>query len=234
VPYLDSKIGKHRSFCTNPVGKRLYIRDYDEKGKQRFVSWGVTCTTCGVVVKEIYPQNLTSKQLEDKEIHEQTKDIFARFSGKNEEWPEYFERQKLNKVRSKLERLRRKKQGKAAITPRESGLRRRIRGLKKFYQLFHWFRADDVRLDFDWDADLVEKFLKLSPRPSIAELRSAFDPPEFVINLDSRYRNKDKGYVPFPEKPGKLKYDREAYIKLLRSEALKRQERMQEVIKSRE
>ena len=53
MPYLDSKIerNKHTKACNNPVGKRLYIRDYNDKGKTCFVSCGLICTTCGVVIK---------------------------------------------------------------------------------------------------------------------------------------------------------------------------------------
>ena len=69
MPYLDSKIeaSKHKKNCINPVAKRLYIRDYDDRGKQRFISWGVTCTTCGVIVKENYEPNLTSERMSPKE-----------------------------------------------------------------------------------------------------------------------------------------------------------------------
>ena len=68
MPYLDNKVEKHKPKCANPVGKRLYIRDYDEEGKQRFVPWGLTCTTCGVIVKEKFKPNLTPKEFEAREI----------------------------------------------------------------------------------------------------------------------------------------------------------------------
>lgn len=70
MPYLDSKIeaSKHKKNCINPVVKRLYIRDYEDRGKQRFISWGMTCTTCGVIVKENYEPNLTPERMSPKEV----------------------------------------------------------------------------------------------------------------------------------------------------------------------
>jgi hypothetical protein len=49
------------------VVKRLYIGDYDDRGKQRFISWGMTCTACGIIVKENYEPNLTPERMSRKE-----------------------------------------------------------------------------------------------------------------------------------------------------------------------
>jgi hypothetical protein len=213
MPYLHSKIepGKHKKNCGNPVAKRLYIRDYDDKGNQKFVSWGLTCTSCGVVVKQKYQRNLTKgeRTYHDKELLE-----YAR----------------KRKVRQKLERLQRKKLGPDPISPTESGLRRRIGRLKEFYELMslHW--GD---LDIAWNDALVEDFLNVSPRPTIRELREVFQPSWSKISVDSQKWRKYKGYVDDPDKQGWLKYDREKYKDLLKYEAVKRQDMMQEIIKSR-
>src|SRR6266540_349980 len=62
MPYLHSKIEKHNDGCREPSAKRLYIRDNDDKGKQRFVSYGVICPSCGVLVTEDYHPNPTAIQ----------------------------------------------------------------------------------------------------------------------------------------------------------------------------
>ena len=56
---------------------------------------------------------------------------------------------------------------------------------------------------------------------------------DFIISVDSQRIFRNRGYVPHPEKPGWLKYDREAYLELLKSEAQKRNEMMQEIIRER-
>ena len=242
MPYLDSKIEKHKINCTNPVGKRLYIRDYDDNGKQRFAPWGLTCTTCGVVVKQKFRPNLTPKQLEDREFDRKLEGskyskTFEKLTGRSRSsWEENLEWKQKRKIAKKLERLQRKKLGPEPITPEESGLRTRIRNLKDFYQMqsYYWGHPNNKEtLDFGWDEKLVEQFLNLSLRPSTSELDDIFNGPEFAIDVDSQRKFRSRGFVPNPEKPGWLKYDREAYIKLLKSEAQKRKEMMQEIIKRR-
>jgi hypothetical protein len=64
MPYVDSLIPweSHKEDCPNPLARRLYIRDYDKNGKQRFVPWGLTCTKCGIIVKQKYEHNLSPKE----------------------------------------------------------------------------------------------------------------------------------------------------------------------------
>ena len=52
MPYLNKKITVHNKGCKNPNVKRLYIRDYDNKGKQKYIPYAVTCTNCDALVKE--------------------------------------------------------------------------------------------------------------------------------------------------------------------------------------
>jgi hypothetical protein len=220
VPYLDNKIDKHRINCVNPVGKRLYIRDYDNKGKQRFVSWGLTCTTCGVVIKEKYYPNLTPKQLEyrefDKKLEgsEQNKRV-GQLGGNTRSWEEKFERNQKYRIANKFRRLRRKKLGAEPITPRESGLRTRIRNLKRYYEwaTHYWIqkiRSLDGKKEIEsirkiWDDVLVNEFLNVSPRPTITELSEVFASPDFIIRVDSRSKLTYLGCVPVPAPSQKRK-----------------------------
>jgi hypothetical protein len=89
-------------------------------------------------------------------------------------------------------------------------------------------------LTVDWPAGLTEKFLNLKPRPTIRDLRRVIYPPGLVIRpLNSQNEYTSRGYVPDPDKPGWLKYDKEEYIKIIQKEAQKRIEVMIEIINSR-
>lgn len=66
MPYLQSKIKKHNDGCKRPSARRLYIRDYDTKGKQRYIPYGITCLSCGVQVFEKLQHNLTAIELKKK------------------------------------------------------------------------------------------------------------------------------------------------------------------------
>ncbi len=113
-------------------------------------------------------------------------------------------------------------------TPKEIGMRRRIRSLKQIYEyqsIVVW------RDEIHWSEALIEKFLNLDPRPTIAELKRVLYAP--VIRLDSQNQYTRRGYVPDPNKPGWLKYDQEEYKKLLKADAKKQQKLMQQIIDSR-
>lgn len=252
MPYLDSKIDKHYKNCFNPVGKRLYIRDYDDSGKQKFVSWGLTCTTCGVVVKENYERNLTKEERHSLEVNRNLGPIMSKaFGGKEETDKEYLERQRAYKIRDKLQRMQRKKMGGGPMDSREIGLRKRIRGLKTFYEHAKYsapYKSEKEREKEQqsilnlYNVELVEQFLHISPRPAMYELRQVFNgfdydkhKPQFVIEYDSQKRyTAHNGYFPDPDEPGWLKYDKKKYVELLKSEGLKRNEMMREIIKSRQ
>lgn len=118
------------------------------------------------------------------------------------------------------------------ISPEERGLRTRIRGIGDLYENSSLRWSDPLIRDF-WDNDLADKFLRLSPRPAIGELRKVVDIPGLKIGLTSQNQNRRRGYIPDPQKPGWLKYDREKYIETLQWEARKRQELMQQVIEKR-
>lgn len=123
------------------------------------------------------------------------------------------------------------------ISPYEKGLRKRIKGLRKlYYDNLRWDR-ENVWTDFatnKWPEDLAEKFLNLQPRPTIEELKQVVYPKGLALApLDSQNQYRLRGYVPDPDKPGWLKYDKEEYYRLRRQEALKRLEAMQQIIQSR-
>ena len=85
-----------------------------------------------------------------------------------------------------------------------------------------------------WPGELTEKFLNLNQRPTITELGRVAEPPGLVIRpLTSQNQYIRRGLVPDPEKPGWLKYDKEAYIKILKQEAQKRRQAMLQIIETR-
>jgi len=112
-------------------------------------------------------------------------------------------------------------------------LRRRIKGFKQLYKHagFYW---SDRSIGDSWSDELTEKFLDLNPPPTITELERVAEPPGLVLRpLTSQNQYKDRGLVPDPKKPGWLKYDKEKYIEILKQEAQKRQQVMQQIIETR-
>jgi len=120
-----------------------------------------------------------------------------------------------------------------AVSPKENGLRRRIKGYKQLYKYAGSYWNDNSIADC-WSDELTEKFLDLNPPPTITELERVAEPPGLVLRpLSSQNQYIGRGYVPDPEKPGWLKYDKEAYIKIIKQEAQKRQQVMRQIIETR-
>ncbi len=116
------------------------------------------------------------------------------------------------------------------MTPKESGLRRRIKGMKKLYG-FIAFPWGDPSLADCWDSELAEEFLNLNPRPTIAELKHALYGPDVILRLNSQ--NTARQYIPDLERPGHIKYDDKERIKFAKQDAQKQQEQMRQMIKER-
>jgi hypothetical protein len=69
--YLDSQLAdKHKANCKKPKAKRLYVRDYGDKGKQNFIPYGIVCPSCKVIIflDEIVKQKTTLIQKEKKNL----------------------------------------------------------------------------------------------------------------------------------------------------------------------
>ena len=131
------------------------------------------------------------------------------------------------------------------MTPRESGLRTRIRNYDRFYS----WRYDDKMKDLiNWPPGLCTTFLNIIPRASMAELNKVvwplgWDPHKHRNQIPNPekpgYLKYDTSpWIPDPENPGKMKYNYAAdfltdYQKLLVEESQKRKEIMKEIIKSR-
>ena len=131
----------------------------------------------------------------------------------------------------------------ARMTPKEAGLRTRIKNLYRVYRLSVWrltspmpdlktFSVEDYL-----NPEVVAKFLALdNPRPTIAELIGALYPPGLQLGLDSQNHVRKEGWYPNPEKTGWLKHDRwpcKKYLDVVKSDAQKQQQAMQQVIQSR-
>ena len=219
MPYLDSKIelNKHKKTCVNPVGKRLYIRDYVDKGKQRFVPWGLTCTSCGVVIKdENYQPSLTPKELEYLECEKKLEgsEYSKMVESIRGDRPERSIEDKLKRFRAykiadKLKRLQRK--GHPPITAKERSLRVRLYKLEGYrnYQL-------GAGRQYRPNA-LCKKFLSLNPRPTMQELYEALYPLKYDIYKRNRYRRYKLIPDPDPNRPNvkghiNLKYDYSDWI----------------------
>jgi hypothetical protein len=141
------------------------------------------------------------------------------------------------------------------ITPKERGLRRRIKGFNNLYY-YDALIIKQLQDRIDWPMDLCERFLKIVPRPTIQEMVE-------VINASPlrRYNNgadvsRTRNKIPHPDKPGDLKYDESSWIpdpekpgklkwnddpnfvsdhaKAIIEEARKRKDLMEKIIRMRE
>ncbi len=119
----------------------------------------------------------------------------------------------------------------------ENGLRRRIKGFKEIYaNARSYFCRDeyDITETIDWNDDLTEIFLNLTPPPTIAELKIVVFPPGLTLKpFDSQNQFTQRGFVPDPEAPGYSKFSPKSWISLRREEAELRQKLMQRIIDSR-
>ena len=89
---------------------------------------------------------------------------------------------------------------------------------------------------FYLDRKVVAKFLNLAPRPTIEELRHVLFSPELKLGLNSQNQLRKEAWIPNPEKPGWFKRDRRPYheyLKLVKADAQKQEQIMQQVIQSR-
>jgi hypothetical protein len=98
---------------------------------------------------------------------------------------------------------------KGSISPKEVGLRRRIKG---FNELYSYKYDEKMSSLIKWNPDVCEKFLNMDPRPTVEQLkRVVYSSPLRRYNNGSdvyRYR----GWIPDPDKPGYLKYDKSPWI----------------------
>jgi hypothetical protein len=109
------------------------------------------------------------------------------------------------------------------------GLRRRIKYFKSLYECAPLYCG----INIDWPNGLCEKFLDIKPRPTIEELEQVLYPPGGLW-LTSQNQFTHRGFVPDPDRPGRMIYNKEEYLKTLKQEAKKRIELMLQVMKSRE
>jgi hypothetical protein len=82
-----------------------------------------------------------------------------------------------------------------------------------------------------WNNELVEKFLNLNPRPTVEQLRLILHGSR--IGFNSRNPYKAQGFVPDPQNPSRMKYDKDEYLRILESEAKKRNEIMLIIVQER-
>jgi hypothetical protein len=121
------------------------------------------------------------------------------------------------------------------MTPKENGLRRRLRGMKKLYEHVALdFLISDPSIHKCWDSELTERFLGLYPRPTVDELKQVVRLPGLAMGLTEYQKRRSwKGYVQSPENPHKWRHDKKEYLGILRSEAQKRQDVMRQIIERR-
>jgi hypothetical protein len=128
------------------------------------------------------------------------------------------------------------------MIPKEVGLRRRVQNLYGVYHVSVWrlmYLSQDLNtfsVDDYLDRKVVAKFLDLDPQPTIEELRHVLYSPELKLGLNSQNQLRKEAWIPNPEKPGWFKRDKHPYreyLKLVKADAQKQQQIMQQVVQSR-
>jgi hypothetical protein len=128
------------------------------------------------------------------------------------------------------------------MSPKEVGLRRRVQNLYEVYRVSVWRLTnplpdlDTFSVDDYLDRKVVAKFLNLDPRPTVQELRQVLFSPGLKLGLNSQNQLRKEARIPNPEKPGWIKRDRRPYheyLKLVKADAQKQQEIMQQAVQSR-
>jgi hypothetical protein len=206
MPYLDSKIAiaSHRHDCPDPTARRLYIRDYDKKGKQRFVAWGLTCQHCGETWRQPYRHNPTRIQ-KDKQIEMERMDEGLQSKPESQDeierkHKEFLIQRKLRRIEYKLKEL---ELDYNPITPHEKTYQGKIKSLNTIYR--NDCRCYPILKNIiNWDKKLVEKFLNVRP---------TFDEIHVVLYWSPLYRynnkkaNSRRGWIPHPYKFGSVILD---------------------------
>jgi hypothetical protein len=125
------------------------------------------------------------------------------------------------------------------ISPKERGLRKRIKALPRlyWYQYYYYSKHNEPKRPIEecFDCELLARFLILdNPRPTIPELIGVLYPKGIWRKLSSKNQFRRRGWVPNPDRAGYLKYDKEAYLKLISSEAERQQQAIREILEKYE
>jgi hypothetical protein len=114
-----------------------------------------------------------------------------------------------------------------AISPKERGLRRRIKDLPNFYYTMSRSYSDRI-LWVGWSLDICKQFLSIEPRPTIEEMYQVLT----VMDTDLKEKGRE-GWMPDPDRPSWLKRDPKGDCDLLKQQAQRRIEIMTQIIRSR-
>lgn len=228
---------KHNGNCKGySNARRLYIKDYNDKGKPTFIAYGTTCTSCDSFTRENYKLRATRREKRYSELlepgDEKVRKMLEAQIGMS--MNTFVNVSRAKDIIEKLHRRERKTMGGPAITREEQALRTRIKNLEKFYEKLSSRPGYPDLKGFGWDPELVKMFL-LS-RPTKIELSYVFSGlyPFTSTSMNWRKRRDLIGYVPNPDKPGIFKHDKQKYIELLKSEIKMRNEVMNHILKREE
>lgn len=234
MPYLSIPIDKHDKNCTDPFNiKRLCIRDYDDKGRQKFVPYALTCLSCNVIIKEKFEHKLTNREKQNLSVRKKLDSILGPNLGLPPASKENLERVKkrevMEKYKRRKEKLERKLLGVEHVSPVENGLRRRIKGFNKLYFYEH---DNEMRDRIKWDVEFCQKFLDL--RPTVKEIRHVLLSSPLHRTTSSTSFRTQKRYIPrkaIPDRPGWYRRDFAKYEELVVQEAETRKKLMSDIIK---
>jgi hypothetical protein len=222
---------KHNKNCTDPFNvKRLCIRDYDDKGRQKFVPYALTCLSCNIIVRDVNFEHKPTDRERNTLSNSKKLDSILGLPPASKEQVERARKHKvIRKYKRRKDKLERKLLGEECISPEENGLRRRIKGFNKLYSYEH---DNEMRDIIKWDIELCQKFLDL--RPTVKEIRHVLLSSPLHRTTSSTSFRTQKRYIPrkpIPDRPGWYRRDFAKYKELVVQEAETRKKLMNDIIK---
>jgi hypothetical protein len=197
VPRLDSQIPleSHKPDCPNPTAKRLGIRDYDERGNQKWTAWGLICENCGVVIKQPYKHNPTKKQRDKRMSMPKlpfkilNEDAATRTTNQKLSKEEIDSRHRKFLKERKIRQMKQKEAASAQMGRLEKKARNKVKALNTIYKNDR-LHCPGLKGRIIWDEKLVERFLAI--RPTYEEMVEVLDYPPLYRNTVRR-ANKRRG-----------------------------------------
>jgi hypothetical protein len=192
----------HEIDCPKHKVKRLLTKDYDKRGNQRIVKWGLWCQSCNVVIKQEYKHNPTKKQKDKQLSLPKLPKLINEYDGIPTDQNKFIIWYKKNRIMNVMgfrkqrasKSVDEKKRGPRVLYPEQAWILD-LRRLAKIYREDEKYYPN-LRGKINWDVKLVQEFIDIRPR--------SWEMSE-VVNWPPMYRHSIKktriqrGHVPNPE-----------------------------------
>lgn len=199
MPYLNSKIRPedHKQGCPKSKVMRLCAKGNNKKGNRTWITRGLECLNCGVVIMHPY-QHIPTKKQRDKQIMSMPK--LPKILNENENFQipknkveiEYESIQFTKEMQIKSLKQLRTTDIQNVISRKERKYHNKVRALNTMYKNDEK-RCPCLKGKINWDPKLVERFLDV--RPLYYEIIAVLQwPPLWRDN--NRWASRYRGWIP--------------------------------------